>query len=54
MRAVEQFLALLFGAIVVMLVVTNATGVGKILESLGSFTGTTVTAFRTGGGLGGV
>ncbi len=48
MRAVEQFLALFFGAIIVMLVVTNASGVSSILTGLGGFTQMTVGAFRGG------
>ncbi len=46
MRVVEQFLALLFGAIVVMLIVTQGSNVSQIITSIGSFTGTTVRAFR--------
>lgn len=46
MRALEQFLALLFGAIVVMLVITNPRGIEAILSGLGQFTSATVGAFR--------
>lgn len=45
MSAIERFLALLFGAIVVMLVVTNPSGVRAILQGLATFTGETVGAF---------
>jgi hypothetical protein len=48
MRGVEIFLTLLFGAIVVMLIVTNGSGVNQALQGLGSFTGNTVSAFRGG------
>lgn len=54
MRALEQFLALLFGAIVVGLVVSNPEGVKGILQGFASFTGETVQAFSGfGGGIGG-
>lgn len=52
MRALEQFLALLFGAIVVMLVITNPRGIESILTGLTEFTRGTVGAFAGRGGLG--
>lgn len=48
MKAVELFLTFFFGAIVVMLVVTNGSGVNQALQGLGSFSSTTVSAFRGG------
>lgn len=45
MSAVERFLALLFGAIIVGLLVTNPRGVEGILKGFATFTGETVGAF---------
>ncbi len=45
MRVLEQFLALLFGAIVVGVVITNPRGVEAIIKGLGEFTSSTVGAF---------
>lgn len=45
MDTVKQYLALLFGAIVVGLVLTNPRGVEAIIQGLASFTGRTVEAF---------
>lgn len=45
MKNLEQFLALLFGAIIVGLVLTNARGVADILRGFASFTGETVKSF---------
>lgn len=46
MKLLEQFLALLFGAIVVGIVLTNPRGVQGILQGLSTFTGETVQAFQ--------
>ncbi len=46
MSTLERFLALLFGAIIVGLVVTNPGGVEKILKGFATFTGETVQAFQ--------
>ncbi len=51
-NALEKFLALLFGAIVIMLFVKNASGVGTIVKSFGTFSHDVVSAF--GGGIGSV
>jgi hypothetical protein len=45
MQTVERFLALLFGAIVLALVITNPRGVEAILKGFATFTGETVGAF---------
>ena len=46
MAAFERFLALLFGTIVVMLVLTNPSGINAITNGLAKFTSQTVGAFR--------
>jgi len=53
MRVLEQYLGLLFGAIILGLLVTNASGVAEILKGFASFTGETVQSFSGfGGGIG--
>lgn len=54
MQSLERFLALLFGAIVVGLVITNPSGVKAITSGLAEFTVGTVGAFGSFGRGGGV
>lgn len=45
MQTLERFLALLFGAIVVMLILTNPSGVNAVINGIAKFTTGTVSAF---------